>query len=329
MNKKIGLLIVAQLIALSLSCQRQTPPQERARITVDRVEVKKTRATLSTVVAQLQRGDEIEVLSRESHWLRVRTKNGQQGWIEESAALNQTIVDAEKKLAGETQSEIVQAVGEISSGANLHIEPGRETPVFTRLPKGEAVQIFDRTLTTRSPSPASSNPNPASPLSAPRKDAWLKVRTAQGIAGWVYSPSVNFDVPETIAQYAESRRIVAWLVLNQVEAEGGKKINQYVVADVTPGTSPEYDFDRIRVFTWNKSRNRYETAFRNNKIFGVYPLRVFTHENKPAFEVTRWSEAESKAPKVTERYFMNGVLVRRIDADKRSHAENFPRRRKR
>ncbi len=312
MKKTIGWLVVSVFLVISCAaCRRSVSFKNPARITSDHVEVKKTRAALAVVVTQLTRGEEVDVLSRESHWLRIRTKSGKVGWIEESAAMNQSIIDAENALARETQNEIIQADGEASTTTNLHIRPGRDTPVFQRLTKGDKIQIYDRTLTDRPTLPG--GPPPSSQSTSMHKDPWLKVRTGNGIVGWAYSPSINFDVPDEIAEYAESRRIIAWLVLNQVQSEDGKKINQYVVADVESGIAPEYDFDRIRVFTWNLKRHRYETAFRLSKILGVYPIRVFNVDNNPAFEFSRLEGPDEDAPKIKEQYVMRGVLVRKMD----------------
>jgi SH3-like domain-containing protein len=303
------------LLCFGEACRRTSGPSSKnqARITAERVEVRKTRATLSPLVAELHRGDEVEVLSRDLHWLRIRTASRQEGWIEEGSAMDQAIVDAEKKLAEEIQKEVVQATGELSSGTNLRTAPGRDSPVYARIPKDTKVEVFDRTLTDRTPPAASNAPATAPSENQPRKDPWLKIRTEKGDAGWIYSPSVNFLVPDEIVQYSESRRIVAWLMLNQVGVEGERKMNQYVVADVEPGVAHDYDFDRIRVFTWNAKRSRYETAYRESKMFGVYPIRVFVHEGKPAFEISRLNEASQDSPKTTKRYVMTGVLVRPLD----------------
>jgi SH3-like domain-containing protein len=319
MKKIPWILFVVALLCFSQACRRTSGPasKNRGRITAESVDVKKTRATLSPTVVKLHRGEEVEVLSREQRWLRIRTMNRQEGWIEENTAMDQSIIDAEKKLADEVQKEVVQAVGELSSASNLHTAPGRDTPVFARVPKDTKIEVFDRTLTDRPQSPGGTSPTPSAADSQPRKDPWLKVKTEKGDVGWVYSPSVNFSVPDEIVQYSESRRIVAWLPLNQITLEGGKKVNQYVVADVEPGVAHDYDFDRIRVFTWNMKRNRYETAYRESKIFGVYPIRTFTKDDKPAFEIIRLNDANQDSPKITERYVMIGVLVRRLDENQR------------
>lgn len=323
----VSAVIFAISFLLLEGCRRISPPKERARIAVAQVSVKKTQAALSTVVAELQRGDEVEVLSRESHWMHVRTSGGQEGWIEETAALNQTIIEAEEKLTAESKTDAVQADGLLQSAANLHVAPGRDGPVYTRIPKDEKVEVLGRTLTDRPAQTSTSTTSEISPTSPLKRDPWLKVRTQDGTLGWVYSPSVNLAVPDAIASYSESRRIVAWLVLNQVEIEDGKRVNQYVVADLEPGIAPEYDFDRIRVFTWNRKRSRYETAFRENRIHGMYPIRIFSYANKPAFEITELQDVDEPGRKVLKRYFMNGVLVREIGAPPGKQAAPQHRRR--
>ena len=35
-----------------------------------------------------------------------------------------------------------------------------------------------------------------------------------------------------------------------------------------------WDFDQARIFTWNVKRHRYETAYRERRLVGVFPVSV-------------------------------------------------------
>jgi hypothetical protein len=75
-----------------------------------------------------------------------------------------------------------------------------------------------------------------------------------------------------------------------------------------------YDFDQLRVFTWNGKKHRYETAYREHGLNGVLPVTV-THEdfdkegNLPVFIVRVTDDAGN----VSERkYKLNTPIVRRV-----------------
>src|SRR5262249_7853048 len=108
------------------------------------------------------------------------------------------------------------------------------------------------------------------------EDWWL-VRDSHGRVGWVLARMVDIDVPIDVAQYAEGQRIVALFVLNEVddvEAQTkDKKVPQYLMVLSEPKDGAPFDFNQIRVFTWNVRRHRYETAYRE-RFEGVLPVTL-------------------------------------------------------
>ena len=87
------------------------------------------------------------------------------------------------------------------------------------------------------------------------------MRDSNQRVGWVLARMIDLDVPLDVAQYAEGQRIVAFFVLNQVQ-DGDKKVAQYLTVLTEPKDGLPFDFNQIRVFTWNVKRHRYETAYR-------------------------------------------------------------------
>jgi len=143
------------------------------------------------------------------------------------------------------------------------------------------------------------------------EDWWL-VRDSHNRVGWVLARMIDLDVPLEVAQYAEGQRIVAFFVLNQVQ-DGDKKVAQYLTVLTEPKDGLTFDFNQIRVFTWNVRRHRYETAYRE-RMEGVLPVTV-SQENfekegvLPAF-VLRVKDDNGN---VTERkYKLNTPIVRRV-----------------
>jgi hypothetical protein len=144
------------------------------------------------------------------------------------------------------------------------------------------------------------------------EDWWL-VRDPEGQVGWVLSHMVDVDVPLEIAQYAEGQRLVAFFVLDQV-SDLDKKVPQYLVLLTEPKDGMPFDFNQLRVFTWNLRRHRYETAYREHGLRGFLPVAVSQQDfgkegTLPVFALRvkddqgNWNE---------RKYKLNTPIVRRI-----------------
>jgi len=110
-------------------------------------------------------------------------------------------------------------------------------------------------------------PPPALPL-----DDWNLVATKDGKVGWVLARMLYMAIPDEVAQYAEGKRITAYLAIGDVE-DGGQVKHNWLWATATSGLNPG-DFDGLRVFVWSKSRHRYETAYIERNVTGFFPLQL-------------------------------------------------------
>ena len=280
-------------------------------------------AALYNRVGTVKNGERVEVLEREKRFARVRTAGGSEGWIEQRYLVDQKTFDAVQKLTQDNQSDPAQAPGVLRNDTNLHLTPGRETEHLYQLTSGAKVVILKRA--TAEKQLGASSPSVQSAASAKKgkvaaktpsasvlEDWWL-VRDDQGHVGWVLARMVDVDAPLEIAQYAEGQRLVAFFVLNQVK-DGGKNVPQYLCLLTGPHDGLPYDYDQVRVFTWNVRKHRYETAYREHGLSGVLPV-VVTTENfdkegtLPVF-VLRVSD---EAGNVSEhKYKLNTPIVRRV-----------------
>jgi hypothetical protein len=162
------------------------------------------------------------------------------------------------------------------------------------------------------------------------EDYWL-VRTSSGRAGWVRARTVDEDVPDAIAGLAEGQKIVGAYVLKTVEDPEanvpGHQVPEYLTALGPWRDGLPFDFDQVRVFTWNVKKHRYETAYRERNIAGYLPVTVgeqtFGNQREPVFSFRVASDPESASldpqtgmvkpgTTITEAYHMEGVLVRRV-----------------
>ena len=223
-----------------------------------------------------------------------------------------------QKLTQENLSDPVQAPGVVRNDSNLHLTPGRETEHLYQLSAGAKVSVLKRATAEKQPGAVPTPTKPGKAPPGPALEDWWLVRDDQNRVGWVLARMVDIDVPLDVAQYAEGQRFVAFFVLNQVADPGkegtDKKVSQYLCAVTEPRDGLPYDFDQIRVFTWNVRKHRYETAYREHGLNGVLPVTV-TSENfdkegvLPVF-ILRVKDDNGN---ITERkYKMNSPIVRRV-----------------
>ncbi len=185
----------------------------------------------------------------------------------------------------DNQNDSVQAPGILRNETNLHVSPGRDTEHLYQLASGAKVAILKRATAEKQPGAAPSakpvgKPNAKAPTGPVLEDWWL-VRDDQSRVGWVLARMVDVDVPLDIAQYAEGQRFVAFFALNQVpDNEKGvqKQVPQYLAVLTDPHDGLPYDFDQVRVFTWNTRKHRYETAYREHGLDGVLPVTDYKRE---------------------------------------------------
>ena len=176
------------------------------------------------------------------------------------------------------------------------------------------------TSTATSASVAGSKPADNAKEAEPPKpvmEDWYLVRNSSGKVGWVLLRMVDLDVPLDVAQYAEGQRIVGYFVLNTVpeNIDGEEKQEpQYLVLLNMPKDGLAWDYNQIRVFTRNRNKHRYETAYRERDMEGYLPVKtghaVFDKEGDlPTFTIRKMN-ADGQI--VESTYKMNGPIVRRV-----------------
>jgi len=104
---------------------------------------------------------------------------------------------------------------------------------------------------------------------------------------------------------------VAWFELNRVaDATGGTK-SQYLLAGTRGGEGQACDFTLMRVYTWGKDRQRYETAFVESDVCGKLPVTV-TRAAGPNGDVTFTFEDSDDGTARTRTYHMHQTIVREV-----------------
>ncbi len=308
------LLLLPLLAALSLSaCRARNKTLEIEYVSIPEAVLRDRVAAVYNKTGTVKNAERVQVLERERRFVRVRTDSGLEGWIEQRYLVSQQIYDGFQKLALEEKDDLLQATGTTRNDTNLHLQPGRETEHLYQLSQGTKVALFKRATAEKNlPGTTTTPENQESAKAAIVEDWWL-LRDPEGHMGWVLARMVDLDVPLEIAQYAEGQRIVAFFVLNEV-TDQEKKVPQYLVALTEPKEGMPFDYNQVRVFTWNLKRHRYETAYRERNLNGVLPMTV-SHEDferEGTLPVFLLRVREGNGNVVERKYKLNTPIVRRV-----------------
>src|SRR6185437_4872069 len=215
-------------------------------------------------------------------FVRVRTPRGEEGWIQERYLADQDTFDQFARMAQEFKDAPAQATATTPDQVKVHVEPGRRTEYLYLLGEKQRVELLQRRAVPRNGEVSAAKENKDKDTDSDddqekngpvvMEDWWL-IRDVQKRVGWVYGRALYVDAPDEIAQYTEGERIVAVYKLDEVPDEG-KNVAEYLVLLTEPKDGMTYDFNQIRVFTWNARKHRYETAYRERNLNGFLPVRL-------------------------------------------------------
>jgi hypothetical protein len=289
-------LLLITAIGLSACAPDAAPAIGEATVNAEHASLRSRNMATSRTIQVMEPGDNVQILERQDRWYRVRVGDIE-GWMEISTLVTDEMKKQVQEVIDSARNQVPQNTGLLTQAANLRLEPGRATSVLKRLQAQTMLEILERKTIARDDAPG-------------RSDAWLKVRSGPNEVGWVLSGFVEFSIPEEIAQYSEDLAYSAVKTVHQIEDPVAGTIRWYVVGERRPPVDPALDFNGIRVFTWNNSRHRYETAFRLRDVRGVYPLEVGQQDGKPTFRV--YELVADGSTKIARNYMMYGVIVREV-----------------
>jgi hypothetical protein len=299
----IGSLCIA--ILMGCSGLRPKPKEQYVYVTAKQTFLRDRVAAVSNRTGTVSNGDRLVVLEHGRRFFRVRTEKGEQGWIDEKAVATQDVFDAFNDLGQAHKGDPAVASAVVRDDVNLHLKPGKDTARLYRLAEGDKLQLLTRaTLPKPVPGGAPAKPSVAAKPGAAAKptavkgtpapsaeelaalpppiamEDWWLARDAHGRTGWLLSRMLDVDVPDSVGRYAEGQRIVGAYVLTTVHDDGvdgpNKDIPIYLTVLSPYLAGLPYDFDQVRVFTWNVKMHRYETAFREKNVEGFLPIKIST-----------------------------------------------------
>jgi SH3-like domain-containing protein len=312
---RVKLSAVLLLAACLLSgCSRTPASREVAYVSAPQAFLRDQVAAIYNKTGTVKNGEVVQILGRDRRFAHVRTSAGVEGWLEQRYLVTKETYDAFQKLAEQVRPDPVQATALAHNQMNIHLQPDRDAEHLYQVDQGAKLSLLKRASSVKpGQAKARASGKDGQPAPGPAMEDWWLVRDEPGHVGWVLGRMLDVDIPLEIAQYAEGQRTVASFVLDQV-TDGDKKVPQYLVLLTENKDGMAFDFNQIRVYTWNVRRHRYETAYRERNLNGALPVTL-THESfdkegeLPVFIV----RVKDDAGNLLERkYKLNTPIVRRV-----------------
>jgi len=151
-------------------------------VIVPKLIIRSTTAPAARNLAEVKRGDRLEILeqsqvktpTRTVEWYKVRTKtkDATEGWVESRSVINKSVVDKTQDLFEKSQATASQGTGRLKVQTRLRIEAGGD--VVTYLSRGTLVEIVGK---ARNSNPKSSR----RPTIRTRRPKSLRLERCSGI----------------------------------------------------------------------------------------------------------------------------------------------------
>jgi hypothetical protein len=332
---KRKLLIAVPLLALvALTAWIFRPKHEslgEAYVSEKSVTLWSSMAQVREPLGVLHYGDRVDMLAKRNDFVKVKNSAGGVGWVDGRLLMDPALWQRCEELLKRAEGLPVQASGRTKVATNLRVEPGRTAPRLYQFGRGVPVQVVARAVADWA---QVSDEKENNELQGAKKEDWFLFRglatrppgessartavqpvtTEPGdqtvpIAGWVIARFLELDVPDPVREGASASNLrpIAWFELNKVDDPAGER-PQYLLAAARGPEGQACDFSVLRVYTWNRKKTRYETAFIENDLCGSLPIRV----GKSAIGQPEFRFVNADDRKNARVYRLMQTVVRRV-----------------
>jgi hypothetical protein len=335
---KRKLLIAVPLLALvALTAWFFRPKREslgEAFVSEKTVTLWSSMAQVREPLGVLRYGERVDTLAKHNDFVKVRTGAGVVGWIDSRLLMDPALWQRSAALLKKAGTYPVQGIGRTKVATNVRVEPGRTSPRLYQFGRGVPVEILSHATAEWV---QSSDEKDSGDEQETKKEDWYLIRglavrppsettarsavpqtTTQGgdqsvpIAGWVIARFLELDVPEAVREGANAANLrpMAWFELNRVDdpADPSGSRAQYLLAASRGSEAATCDFSVLRVYTWNRNKTRYETAYIENDLCGKMPIRTDKSvSGQPEFHFYNGDD-----PQHERRYRLIQTVVRRV-----------------
>jgi SH3-like domain-containing protein len=296
--------VLFAFVLLSAGCQRgPLRSNEVAYVAVPQAVLRDRVAALYNKVGTVTNGQKVEILEHQKRFVKVRTADKQEGWVELRFLAGQDVFDGFAKLAKENGGLLAQAKGVTRAELNMHLTPARDAESLYRLADGEKLDILKRATAEKQPAGPPRNSNQlnqskAQPQKPNPKQAVLAKSTPGARVATIRDanpPSITIgaSVPQTTlpgAKPDEPKPMDDWWLVRDKQGRAGWVLARMIDMDVPMEIAQYAEGQRIQAcFVLNRVHDEEReqdkdvaqylvlmTENKDGKPFDFNSFRIFT-----------------------------------------------------
>jgi uncharacterized protein YgiM (DUF1202 family) len=163
-------LVLSALLLVLASCSRSHSGYElgEAYIAPATLNLRRDLLQKNNVVTVLKHGERVSIIDTRRRFVKVRTLQGQEGWVDSLQLLSTEQMEQIRQEAAQALTLPSQGSATVFEPLNIHIDPDRRSPAFALIKEGTYVDVLAHRLTAKDvgplhpPSLIKERPQPAS-----------------------------------------------------------------------------------------------------------------------------------------------------------------------
>jgi hypothetical protein len=141
-------------LLLLAACSRDSADAiARAYIAPEKLNLRGDLTQKNSTVAVLNHGEPVEIVDVRRRFVKVRTRKGQEGWVDSLQLLSQEQMDQIRRDDERYVNYASAGKAGVYETLNIHIEPNRQSPAFTKIPEGGSVDVLAYKLVPKTAAP--------------------------------------------------------------------------------------------------------------------------------------------------------------------------------
>ncbi|MBI5283244.1 MAG: SH3 domain-containing protein [Candidatus Solibacter usitatus] len=151
MSRRIPLTILCLWLAGCGSSRQQDPVIGEAFVGPTTLQVREELTARAELAATVKHGDRLEIIGRRRRFLKVRTKSGEEGWVDGRQLLSTGNMNELRRLGERAAKAPSQGRATVFETLNVHTAPNRQSPSFLHITPAQQVDVIAHERAARMP----------------------------------------------------------------------------------------------------------------------------------------------------------------------------------